>query len=516
LWLETVDDPDDAVREFGGDHRFVVDYLANEVIDALDDDTRSFLLSVCVLGRFTAELCDGVLGRTDSASRLVELERSNPFVTRLADGGWYRVHPLFAEFGGFQLATAEPGGAVELHRRASTWLHAHGHVVEATEHALEASDHELVAELLVGYHLALIRNGSARTLLDWVRGLPDEQIVAHPELAVGAATAATMVGHAALDRRRLLGLARRSHAERPEQYTPYVESVEAMVRAASIDGGVRSAVDEGRRAVAAAEVGGDDALVAARGSYARALYLAGEYDEAWKVALRAIDHPDAANRAPGHAFVQSTLALVALEMGRVAAARAHAERARSLLGGVGSGRSWLGANASLALGSVLAVEGSLAAAERELAAAERFFRDEIATVHHAWGLALLARVQCRRGRLDKAAATASLARDTMLELTDVGTVGALVEAAEDELGQARLRVAREGKPATPSQAELAVLRLLDSELSVREIGRELFLSPNTVRSHTRAIYRKLGVNARGEAVARAKALGLLADVESPM
>jgi LuxR family maltose regulon positive regulatory protein len=65
-------------------------------------------------------------------------------------------------------------------------------------------------------------------------------------------------------------------------------------------------------------------------------------------------------------------------------------------------------------------------------------------------------------------------------------------------------------------AELAVLRLLASELSVRQIGETLFLSPNTVRSHTRSIYRKLGVNSRAEAVARADALGLLGQTESPM
>ncbi len=68
----------------------------------------------------------------------------------------------------------------------------------------------------------------------------------------------------------------------------------------------------------------------------------------------------------------------------------------------------------------------------------------------------------------------------------------------------------------PSAAELAVLRLLASDLSAREIGAELFLSPNTIRTHTQAIYRKLGVNSRADAVARAHALGLIGGTESPM
>ena len=67
----------------------------------------------------------------------------------------------------------------------------------------------------------------------------------------------------------------------------------------------------------------------------------------------------------------------------------------------------------------------------------------------------------------------------------------------------------------PSDAELAVLELLASELSARGIGGQLFLSANTVRTHTRAIYRKLGVNSRADAVARANVLGLLGNAQSP-
>ena len=140
---------------------------------------------------------------------------------------------------------------------------------------MAAGDHELVAELLVDHHLVLIRNGGARTLLRWVQALPAELVVGNPQLAVGAATAATMIGHA-VERRRLLHLASRAEAEHPERCTPYVRAVAGMVRAAAVDTDVGQAVREGRRAVAIAEVEADAALVAALGGYARALYLAGE------------------------------------------------------------------------------------------------------------------------------------------------------------------------------------------------------------------------------------------------
>ena len=126
-----------------------------------------------------------------------------------------------------------------------------------------------------------------------------------------------------------------------------------------------------------------------------------------------------------------------------------------------------------------------------------------------WLLLLLARVRCRRGRLNEASDTLRLARLELGEVEDSGTLPTLAAEIERELEQASARADQGEVLASPSEAELAVLRLLTSELSARDIGGQLFLSANTVHTHTRAIYRKLGVNSRAEAVARATALGLL-------
>ena len=178
--------------------------------------------------------------------------------------------------------------------------------------------------------------------------------------------------------------------------------------------------------------------------------------------MHAVEHPDAERRAPGHAFARSTLALVAVDRGQLAAARAHAEEAKAIVGRVGSSRSWLGANASAALGAVLSAEGYLAEAERELAYAEHFFRDEVETAQHAWLLALLARVRCRRGRLEEASATLASAREAIGELADSGQVPSLAADAERELEQARARAGNGEMLERPTQAELTVLRLLCS------------------------------------------------------
>ena len=509
IWLRTVDEPNDAVRDFGGSNRFVADYLTQEVFESLDDDARGFLLAVSVLGRFTPTLCDGVLGRTDSAAMLAGLERSNLLISRLEHGGWYRVHPLFAEYGAAQLGAIEPDAPAEIHRRAGLWLSERSFTVEAAHHAAAAGDHELVARLMVEHHLDLIRAGGARTLLRWVGTLPDDLVVGHPELAVGAATAAAMIGHSALEQQRYLRLADRAATQRPEHVTPYVRAVAAMVRAASAVGGVGRAVTEGRSAVELAQADADAVLVAARASHARALYLAGELDEAWTAGIEAIEHPDAERRPPGQAFARSTLALVAVEQGRADVARVHAEKAKSIVGRVGSSRSWIGANAAAGLAVVLEAEGRLAEAERELNSAERFLRDEVATVHHAWLLIALARVRCKRGRLDEAEAALRPALSELNELVDAGRLPSLADEVAETLAEARSRAGNGAVLEPLSSAQLSVLRLLVSDLTIRQIAGELFLSPNTVRTHTRAIYRKLGVRSRADAVARAETASLL-------
>ena len=244
--------------------------------------------------------------------------------------------------------------------------------------------------------------------------------------------------------------------------------------------------------------------------YAQALYFAAAADKAWDAALRAVQHPEAERQPTAHTLARSTLALVALEQEQRALARGHAEKAKAVVGRVRSSRSWIGANAAAALASVFVAEGRLVEAEREFVRAEHFFRDEVATVHHVWALLLLARVRCRRGKLADARAALDSALEELAALSDGGRLETLLPEVALELELAS-SLATEGQVVDrPSDAELAVLKLLASDRSTREIGRTLFLSPNTIRTHTRVLYRKLGVNSRADAVARATSLGLLA------
>ncbi len=418
---------------------------------------------------------------------------------------------MFGEYARAQLAALDPDAAARIHRRAAVWLRSRGLSVEAIAHAAAAGDHQLVAEVLVEFHRPLIRNGAGRTFLRWARSLPDDCIIEHPEITAAGAIAAVLVGGTTTDQRRFLRLAREAQARHAE---PYVENWVLVARALTVDDGVDQALRDGRRAVELAQSGSGEVITGALAAYARTLLLSGELDDASTMALRALEHPEIEHRVPTQVHAHATLALIDVEHGRLTSARAHADAARAAARRIGTSRTWLGANAAAALGLVLAAEGDLAEAEHELATAEHLFRDEVPNLHQSWVLVLLGDLRVRRGRLDDAEGALVAARKALAALPDGGRIPALAEAAEHNLESARARARAGDLVERPSEAELAVLQLLASDLTTREIGGALFLSENTIRSHKRALYRKLGVHARTDAIARATALGLLRQPQS--
>ena len=369
LWLRGLDDPGAGLREFAGLRREVAEYLASEVLESLDSDVRSFLMRSAVLGRFTAELCDAVLGREDSGSMLAELERSNLFLVPLeGQGGWFRYHALFSELLRLELEGDDPAAETEIHRRASAWFRERGLVVESAEHASAGRDHHLVAELLAENALSLSRSGLSATLLRWIGTLPEEHLLEFPFLPVMAAFAAGMTGRPAVERRRFLALGERAKVEHPERLVPYHEAA-AEITASWIDGDVGEAIRHGRRAVALA-VNGTELYVAARSALAVPLYFAGEIDEAAEMAQIVVRNDDVRSTV-GHIEARSILALVATEQDRLAVARRDATAANTIARQNGLEQSWAGAQASAADAVVLAAEGKLSEAEQQAERAKR-------------------------------------------------------------------------------------------------------------------------------------------------
>ncbi len=174
------------IQAFTGSHRFVLDYLGEEVLQHQSEHIRSFLLQTAILDRFCAPLCNDVTEREDGKEMLDVLERSNLFLIPLDDQRqWYRYHHLFAEVLQAQLREAQPDLLATLHERASAWYERNGLRPDAIRHALAAKDFEGAAGLI---ELAgpTTEDGSIQsvTWLGWVKTLSDELVHARPVLNV--------------------------------------------------------------------------------------------------------------------------------------------------------------------------------------------------------------------------------------------------------------------------------------------------------------------------------------------
>jgi LuxR family maltose regulon positive regulatory protein len=508
LWLREQADPKAGLREFSGDHRHVAEYLSGEVIDGLDDDTRGFLLQTSVLTTLSGPLCDAVLRTRASGARLAALARANLFLIPIdARGEWYRHHHLFRDLLRMELDRTEPELVGELHRRAAVWCSEHGLAEEALEHAAAAGDDRVVAELLVASHRELLRSGREATLLRWVERIGTPALVNAPELCAAGAIASGLLCRSPSERANLLSLADRSVRERPERLTPYVAATMGLARGAWIDGDAGVAVANARLAADMGRRGADEIAVPALAALAFALYVIGELDEARGVAEEALARPEANARPHGLAYALATLALLDLELGRPHAAETRARRALDVAEAAKLTGSWSSGLPHTAHGAALLALGEMAGGEREAERGEVTRRSPEPTVEHVHALLVLAEARIARRRLTAAARDLEQAAEGLAALADAGRLPAYAHALEQRLTEARTAV-----PALveePSPSELAVLRLLATELTQREIGAELYLSLNTVKTHTRGIYRKLGASAREDAVARAEALGLI-------
>jgi LuxR family transcriptional regulator, maltose regulon positive regulatory protein len=514
LWLRDLDDPEVEVRAFAGSARHVGDYLTAEVLMALPAEIRDFLVQTSVLGRFTPELCDAVLGREDSAALLAELARSNMFLVALdAQGQWYRYHHLFGELLRLDLGR---DAARELRRRAAEWCRTHGLVEDAIEYAAAAGDAESVAELLVETHLQFIWGGRVGQLLGWVRRLPGELLIEHPVLPAAGAAAAGLVARPEVEVQRLLAVAERARRERPHAWSPYVEAVVELTRAEVVErGDVGAAAVHARRAVEASRTGADALSVGALATLSQALFFAGELDESRRIAVEAIERPDAPDSTNGFVGSLGMLALVDAEQGRNDSAERSAREAIGFARRHFQADAWVASPAHLGLALACLATGRLDEAEREALRGERLRRSPQPTVGHAHAVLVLASIRVARSRFRRAASDLERAQRALLEFPDPGRLPALAAELEQELTAVRGRTARRRLVEELSPAELGVLRCLSSGLSRREIGARLYVSLNTVKTHTRELYRKLGATSRADAVARAEALGLLERVESP-
>jgi len=183
------------IRAFAGSHRYILDYLLEEVLDQQSPEVQNFLLKTSILERLTAPLCESVSGVEDAQSVLEWLERDNLFLNSLDDERrWFRYHQLFADLLRSRLDGTYPDLVPELHIQASQWFENNDLIGEAVRHAYLAADEERVIRIIENNALEMNYHGELNTLFSWLDDLPVDKVRSRPWLSVARAWAAVHAG----------------------------------------------------------------------------------------------------------------------------------------------------------------------------------------------------------------------------------------------------------------------------------------------------------------------------------
>jgi LuxR family maltose regulon positive regulatory protein len=490
------------VSTFAGDDRLVSEYVREQLLSGLPPDQLEFLTKSSVLDCLSAPVCDAVLERRDSADMLARLGRSNVMLVPLdRRGATYRYHELFAAVLRGELRRLEPDRGASLHLRASAWCARHDENGRAIGHAIDGGDIQRAGHLLWDSALQHVARGQQRVIWDWLDRFTDEERANTPLLALVAA-GTSLVGGNLYEAERWTTLARRLADD-----TDVVQAGVAIMEA----GTGRAGVTE----IGASATRAEELLQAASPwrplcllFQGVALHLVGDSDEA-RSRLQTGAHLAAVSAPMVQALCLAQLALLAAgeddrERALLLATRATAQVARSALDDCPT--------AALVF-----------AASAELRA--QFGQVSEATVECRQAARLLARitdpspwyeVECRVAlaratlRLRRPAAAGELLAPATRALRRTPDVPVLHDWLEEALAARDLALgSTDGTDWSLTTAELRVLRYLPSYLSFREIADRLHVSPNTVKTHARGIYRKLDVSSRGNAVDRACDAGLV-------
>jgi LuxR family maltose regulon positive regulatory protein len=490
------------VATFAGDDRFVTEYVREQLLSGLPSDQLEFLTRSSVLDHLSAPICDAVLGRRDSADMLARLARSNVMLVALDRcGASYRHHELFAAVLRAELRRREPDRGASLHLRASAWCARHGENDRAIGHAIDAGDVQRAGRRLWHGALEHAARGHEGVVWDWLDRFTDKQLAETPLLALVAAGTSlvggdlheaerwtTLAGCVADDTDVVqagvalmrAGTGRRALAEIRADATRAEELLQAtspwrplclLLQGVACHLAGDSEEARGRLQDGAHLAAVSAPLIQGLCLAQLALLTAGEDDreKALLLATRATAQVSrcALDDCPTVALVFAVSAELRAQFGQMEEAAAECRQAARLLARITDPSPWYEVECRVALArATLRLRGPAPVGELLARATRALRRTPDAAVLHQW--------------LDETLA----ARDLALGSTD-GIVWSL------------------------TTAEVRVLRYLPSHLSFREIAQRLHVSPNTVKTHARGIYRKLDVSSRGDAVDRACDVGLV-------
>ena len=526
LRLRLGDAPDDVVEQLRASDEDLIGDLTDEVLRSSPEHERRFILETAVLDRFNADLCVRLLGDTPATrDAFTSLTRSSLLLSPLdRSRTWFRCHHLLRDVLRNRLQAADPQRARELHVRAGGWFETEGgegELVEAMHHYLAARDWDLAAELLTCHSIRFVQSGAlGGRAREWLAQFPADVVGGDARLCYVSALLAALDG----DRERRDGWLQTGEAagwagpmpDGTASYALAAQCLEAMLCFDDLGGAVAAA----RQALAQLPRGAP-VRAAVEALTAWHLHLVGDDADAERLAQHALAehvHLPSAGLPLVAYLPRAVLGLAALRRGDVGEARALvgtavAERDGGPLRASPHTLPVTYASARLLTRTDRPAEAVLACrAGLDLA---RGWRDSSLMVPAV--LLELARAHAALDEPDAARVAVDEARARLAGARDAGALPSALDAVLRGDAPGRARRASSPQPASPdelSARELEVLAALAGRGSLRQVADDLFISRNTIKTHTRALYAKLGVASREEAVQRGRDLGLLAGADA--
>jgi LuxR family maltose regulon positive regulatory protein len=495
-------DPADFIERFTGADWHIVSYLGEEVLASQPPEVREFLLVTSVLNRMCAPLCDALTERADGASLISEIYRANLFLVPLDDEHrWFRYHHLFGGLLRHELSRTAPDRPPVLHRRAAQWYADRGDAAEAIGHAIASGDGSLSGRLVAAHWRRPFNAGQLETVRMWLDALPADLVSADASLSAARVWVALDTG-----RLEEVGAA----LDAAETSVP--QDAELMVlRALQL----YKAGDTGGAAARLREISpsADDPFIATVHRLVQGIswMWLGDTGRAGELLVEAARRAEDDGNRLAYIYAEGCRALLAVSRGDLALADSLVADAESAVGQTLSDSHFVAMFPALARARLAIERADWAAARHAAGAAVELGRRGAGRVELA--AALLTAAKASRICPDPQdpgvdpGALVGEARGILRHCADPGPLVTTWLTGEQRAVAARTR--QEGLIEPLTDRELTILRLLPAPSSLRGLASELFVTPNTLKTHLRAIYRKLGAESREEAVIRARERGLI-------
>jgi LuxR family transcriptional regulator, maltose regulon positive regulatory protein len=510
LSLRDQDDLDAGIARFAGDDRVVLDYLRDEYLSELSAEAIELLTRGAILPALHGPLCDALLGRSGSTPLLERLARGNLLLGPLdRSREWFRCHGLLRDALRRELRREDPRGelTIELHRRASAWHAGHGDLDSSIEHAVAARDAPLAGELLWQNLPHYLTKGHNPMVQGWLGQFSSAQIAADPSLAAVAAHSSLASGDIRMTEH--WGLAAAGSLARAAS-PPTVASLPAGLAIIEAAVGRHGVLPMGSHAARAYALEPPD-------SPWRSLcclflgvsqHLAGDRALAREHLEEGV-HRSAVQAPSVEALCLAQLATIAAEEGDWRAGAELVDRALDRVDRHGLGAYPTSALIFAVSAAVRSHIGHVDEGKRDLRRATRLMAmlGDFIPWYEAETRIALARAALQLADIRLARTLLAEASQLARRVPDAGLLRAWLDEIWEQVDTAAAS-ALSGSAAL-TMAELRILRFLPTHLSFREIGLRLHVSTNTVKTQAHAVYRKLGVSSRSQAVTRAGEIGLL-------